>query len=105
MVCLSFCFVPLFSWELGKVGFFHNSLMLSLVLLLLISFQVGILIIFDSAPESIKKSFQDLVVKFLSFLDFLRRMELSKFFSLVVLFAHFGICGLYLSFVHCLLRV
>ena len=28
-------FVPLFSWELGKVGFFHNLLMLSPVLLLI----------------------------------------------------------------------
>ena len=56
---------------LGKVEIFHNLLRLSLVLLLvylffftginlgcrfLISFQVRIFMIFDSAPESIKKS-------------------------------------------------
>ena len=71
----------------------------------LISFQVGILIIFDSAPESFKNLFQDLVVEILYFLDFLREMELSKFFLLVVLFVYFDICGLYLSSVLRLFRV
>ena len=53
----------------------------------------------------IKNLFQDLVVEILYFLDFLREMEMSKLFLLVVLFVHFGICGLYLSFVHCLFRL
>ena len=64
--------------------------MLSLVLLLAVcmgikfgcnvlkSFQVGVLMIFDSAPESIKNLFQGLVDETLYFLDFLREMELSK---------------------------
>ena len=53
----------------------------------------------------LKNLFQDLVVEILYFLDFLREMELSKFFLLVVLFVYFGICGLYLSFVFRLFRV
>ena len=60
MVCSNFCFVPLFLWEEGIIGFFHNILEVSRGVKfgcnVLISFHVGILIIFDSAPESIKKS-------------------------------------------------
>ena len=71
MVCLEFCFVPLFLWEDGIVDLFHNLLVFdpcAVASLLevargvnfgcnvLISFHVGMLIMFDSAPESIKKS-------------------------------------------------
>ena len=45
--------------------------------------------IFDSAPESIKNQFQDLVVEIIYFLDSLREMELSKFFFSVVFFCTF----------------
>ena len=65
----------------------------------MISFQVGMLIIFDSAPESIKNLFQDRVVELLYFLGFLREMGLSKFFLLAILFVYFGKCALYLSVV------
>ena len=60
---------------------------------------MGILTIFDSAPESIKKQFQDLVVEILCFLGFLRELELSKFFLFVVLFVYFVIYVLCLSIV------
>ena len=46
----------------------------------LISFHVGILLIFDSAPDQ----FQDLVVEILYFLGSLREMPLSKSFLLSV---------------------
>ena len=46
------------------------------------SIHVGMLMIFDSAPESIKNPFQGLVVEiFFYFLDVLREMGSSKFFS------------------------
>ena len=36
LICiLRFCFAPLFLWEEGIFGFFHNLLMLILVLLLI----------------------------------------------------------------------
>ena len=68
---LKFCFVPLFWWGGEIIGFFRSLSMLILVLLLtywrfqevlalgvkfFISFHVGMFIMFDSAPESIKKS-------------------------------------------------
>ena len=68
---LKFCFAPLFLWGEEIIEFFRSLLMLILVLLLVcwkfqevlalgvrffISFHVGMFIIFDSAPESIKKS-------------------------------------------------
>ena len=65
----------------------------------LISFHVEILIIFDSAPQSIKNQFQDLVVEILCFLGSLREMELSKCFLFVVLFVYFDKYVLCLSIV------
>ena len=63
----------------------------------MISIQVGMLIIFDSAPESIKNLFQDRVVEIFYFLGFLREMALSKLFLSAVLFVNFGKSDLYLS--------
>ena len=71
MVCSKVYSVPLFEWEQVKVGFFHLiRLILDAVASLLvvlkginfgckifISFQVEMLMMFGSAPESIKKSF------------------------------------------------
>ena len=71
MAYLKFCFAPLFWWGGEIIGFFRSLSILILVLLLtywrfqevlvfgckvFISFHVGIFIMFDSAPESIKKS-------------------------------------------------
>ena len=56
---------------------------------------------FDSAPESIKKQFQDLVVEILCFLDFPREMVLSKFFRWVVLFVYFDKYDLCLNILFC----
>ena len=55
----------------------------------MISFQFGVLMIFDSAPESIKNLFQGLVVENLYFLDFLKEKRLSKFSLLVFFFGLF----------------
>ena len=51
-----------------------------------ISFQVGMFIIFNSAPESTKKQFRGLVIENLYFLDFVKEVVLSKFFLWVVVF-------------------
>ena len=66
MVWLKFCFAPLFLWGEEIIEFFRSLLMLILVLLLVcwrfqevLALGVRFLfhsIIFDSAPESIKKS-------------------------------------------------
>ena len=71
MVYLKFYFALLFLWGEEIIEFFHSLPMLILVLLLVywrfqevlilgvvifISFHVGMFIMFDSAPESIKKS-------------------------------------------------
>ena len=71
MVYLKFYSALLFLWGEEIIEFFHSLPMLILVLLLVywrfqealvfgcnvfISFHVGMFIIFDSAPESIKKS-------------------------------------------------
>ena len=62
---------------------------------ILVSFQVGILMTFDSAPESIKNLFQGLLVENLHFLNFLRERELSNFFLLVFFLVYSGKCDLY----------
>ena len=49
-----------------------------------ISFHVGMFVIFDSSPESIKKQFQGLVIEIFCFLDSLREVGLSKLFPWVV---------------------
>ena len=46
----------------------------------LISFGVGIFMMFDSATESIKNLFQGLVVEILYFLDFLQKGDCPNFF-------------------------
>ena len=71
MVYLKFYFALLFLWGEEIIEFFHSLPMLILALLLVywrfqealvlgvmffISFHVGMFIMFDSAPESIKKS-------------------------------------------------
>ena len=71
MVYLKFFFALLFLWGEEIIELFHSLPMLILVLLLVywrlqevlifgcnvfISFHVGMFIMFDSAPESIKKS-------------------------------------------------
>ena len=60
--------------------------------------------IFENAPESIKNLFQGRVVEILCS-DFLREMELSKFFLLLVLFVYFDKGGLYLNILLRLFRV
>ena len=71
MVYSKFCFVPMFLWEQRINGFFHNFFNVDPCAVanlldvsrgfkfgcsILISFHVGILMIIDSAPESIKNS-------------------------------------------------
>ena len=64
------------------------------------SFQMGMFIIFDSAPESIKKSISRVMIEKLYFLDFLKEVVLSNFFLWVVVFClmRFDIYFLCLNF-------
>ena len=112
MVYLKFYSALLFLWGEEIIGFFHNLPMLILVLLLVYwMFQealvLGVMILSHSMWEcllclilllnQLKNQFQDLVVKILCFLDFLKEMVLSKFFLWVVLFVYFDRCDLYSS--------
>ena len=54
--------------------------------IVLISFQAGMLIIFDSAPESIKNLFQGVVFAIVWILNFLKEVGLSIFFPFVNVF-------------------
>ena len=99
-VCLNglfkslFCF-PLFEWEQERAVFFHSFLRLSLVLSLACLLFLRVLILdvafwFHSKWECywcliplrnlLKNQFQGLVFEIIWFLDFLRVIELSKFF-------------------------
>ena len=97
MAYLKFYFALLFLWGEEIIGFFRSLLMLIPVLLLTYwRFQevlvLGVMFLFHSMwgcllylillLNQLKNQFQDLVVEILCFLDFLREMVLSKFFSL-----------------------
>ena len=112
MVYLKFYFALLYLWGEEIIEFFHSLPKLIFVLLLVYwRFQevlvLGVMFLSHSMWESLlclilllnqlKNQFQDLVVEILCFLDFLKKMVLSKFFCWVVLTVYFDRCDLYSS--------